>query len=51
MKGAAQRLLPGIFMALHPFGRDLQWELHVHLSVPFGGVTADGEHWRSRCIS
>ena len=26
-------VLPGIFTALHTFGRDLKWNVHVHLSV------------------
>lgn len=49
IKGAAQDkgVLPGIFTALHTFGRDLQWNVHVHLSVTCGGVTADGEQWKS----
>ena len=40
-------LLPGIFTALHTFGRDLKWNVHVHLSVTCGGITADGEQWKS----
>lgn len=48
IKGAAQDkgVLPGIFTALHTFGRDLQWNVHVHLSVTCGGVTDDGEQWK-----
>jgi hypothetical protein len=49
VKKTAQRkgMLPGIFTALHTFGRDLPWNVHVHLSVTCGGVTADGAQWKS----
>lgn len=40
-------VLPGIFTALHTFGRDLNCNVHVHLSVTCGGVTLDGEKWKS----
>lgn len=30
--------LPGIFLALHTFGRDLKWNVHVHLSTTIGGL-------------
>ncbi len=48
VKKTAQRkgILPGIFTALHTFGRDLPWNVHVHLSVTCGGVTDDGEQWK-----
>lgn len=48
VKAAAQckGVLPGIFTALHTFGRDLPWNVHVHLSATCGGVTSDGE-WKS----
>ncbi|MFT0173889.1 transposase [Paraburkholderia mimosarum] len=36
-KTAARKgILPGIFTALHTFGRDLQWNVHVHLSMTSG---------------
>jgi hypothetical protein len=49
VKKTAQRkgILPGIFTALHTFGRDLPWNVHVHLSVTCGGVTDGGEKWKS----
>jgi len=37
--------LPGIFTALHTFGRDLKWNVHVHLSVTRGGLTEDQKAW------
>jgi hypothetical protein len=40
-------ILPGIFTALHTFGRDLKWNIHIHLSVTCGGITAAGAQWKS----
>ena len=37
---------PGIFIALHTFGRDLNWHVHVHLSVTLGGLSLDNKQWR-----
>jgi len=40
---AAKRgLTPGIFGALHTYGRKLNWNTHLHLSWTLGGITADG---------
>lgn len=45
---AAKRgILPGIFTALHTFGRDLKWNVHVHLSTTCGGLSHDGDTWKS----
>ena len=38
--------LPGIFTALHTFGRDLKWHVHIHLSVTLGGLTHDHRDWK-----
>ena len=40
-----QHLTPGIFTALHTFGRDLKWNVHVHLSTTCGGLTTNG-NWQ-----
>ena len=40
-------LIPGIFIALHTFGRDLKRNVHVHLSTTAGGITCDGLQWKS----
>ncbi|MCG7881046.1 MAG: IS91 family transposase [Candidatus Thiodiazotropha taylori] len=40
-------VLPGIFTALHTFGRDLKWNVHVHLSVTRGGLYDDNTQWKS----
>ena len=34
---------PGIIMVLHPFGRDLKTNMHVHMLMTEGGITASGE--------
>ena len=39
--------LPGIFTALHTFGRDLKYNVHVHLSVTLGGLSADHSRWKT----
>ena len=48
MEVAAQRGLKiGVFTALHTFGRDLKWNVHVHLSVTMGGLTEDLQKWKN----
>ncbi len=42
-----KNLLPGIFIALHTFGRDLKRNVHVHLSTTTGGISKDGSQWKS----
>ena len=37
--GKARGVKPGIFMALHTFGRKLNWHVHLHVSVTQGGIT------------
>ena len=39
-------LTPGIFMALHTFGRKLNWNVHLHVSITQGGITSDNQ-WKS----
>lgn len=40
-------IIPGIFTALHTFGRDLKWNTHVHVSATLGGLTQDHGKWES----
>lgn len=40
-------VLPGIFLAIHTFGRDLKWNVHFHLSVTRGGLCDDKKTWKS----
>ena len=40
-------VLPGIFTALHTFGRDLKYNVHIHLSVTLGGLSADHSAWKN----
>ncbi len=46
----AKGILPGMFAALHTFGRDLKWNTHVHLSVTLGGLTLNNE-WKKITFS
>ena len=39
-------LKPGIFMALHTFGRTLNWNVHLHVSITRGGITSQNT-WKS----
>ena len=41
-----QGVIPGIFTVLHTFGRDLKWNVHIHLSITRGGLTHDGKNWK-----
>jgi len=34
---------PGIIMVLHPFGRDLKTNMHVHMLMTEGGLTSSGQ--------
>ena len=34
---------PGVFTILHTFGRKLNWNIHIHLSVTRGGLCDDME--------
>ena len=34
---------PGIIMVLHPFGRDLKTNMHVHMLMTEGGLASNGE--------
>lgn len=40
-------ITPGIFIAIHTFGRDLKRNVHVHLSTTLGGLSLDGTQWKS----
>ncbi len=43
-----QDFLPGIFLAIHTFGRDLKFNAHIHLSTTLGGLSIS--HNRSTWI-
>ncbi|MDO9565224.1 MAG: transposase [Candidatus Desulfaltia sp.] len=38
-----QKADPGIIMVLHPFGRDLKTNMHVHMLMTEGGLTSGGQ--------
>ena len=37
--------IPGIFIAIHTFGRDLKRNFHIHLSTTCGGISNDLSSW------
>lgn len=37
--------IPGIFLALHTFGRDLKRNVHIHLSTTIGGLSLSCNSW------
>ncbi len=45
---ARKGVIVGIFTALHTFGRNLKWNVHVHLSTTGGGLLIeDDSQWKS----
>lgn len=43
---AKHGVTPGIFIAIHTFGRNLKRNVHVHVSVTVGGLSEDFQHWK-----
>jgi hypothetical protein len=43
---ANKKVTPGIFIAIHTFGRDLKRNVHIHLSTTTGGISKDGTKWK-----
>ena len=41
-----RKLIVGIFIAIHTFGRDLKRNIHIHLSVTLGGLSEDLLQWK-----
>lgn len=41
-----KQVIPGIFIAIHTFGRDLKRNVHIHLSTTLGGITQNGLSWK-----
>ena len=44
---ASKGILPGIYLAIHTFGRDLKRNFHIHLTTTSGGLSADQSQWVS----
>lgn len=42
-----KKLIVGIFISIHTFGRDLKRNVHVHISVTTGGLTEDLLQWKN----
>lgn len=40
-----KNIIPGLFLALHTFGRDLKPNVHFHVSVTSGGLSLDKNKW------
>jgi hypothetical protein len=40
-----KNFLPGIYLAIHTFGRDLKRNYHLHLSTTVGGLSEDKKKW------
>lgn len=47
MLAAKKKIIPGIFVALHTFGRDLKRNVHIHLSTTNGGLSQDTTQWKN----
>jgi hypothetical protein len=44
---AKKGVTPGIFIAIHTFGRDLKRNVHIHLSTTAGGLSFDHTQWKN----
>ncbi len=42
-----KNVIPGIFIAIHTFGRDLKRNVHIHLSTTTGGLSVDNSQWEN----
>lgn len=42
-----KKVTPGIFIALHTFGRDLKRNVHIHLSTTNGGLADNSNQWKN----
>jgi hypothetical protein len=41
-----RKIIVGIFIAIHTFGRDLKRNIHIHLSVTLGGLSENLLQWK-----
>lgn len=44
-QAAKKNATPGIFTAIHTFGRDLKRNVHIHLSTTCGGLSINNTSW------
>jgi len=42
-----KKLIVGIFISIHTFGRSLKRNIHIHVSVTTGGITEDLTQWKN----
>lgn len=40
-----KRFIPGIYLAIHTFGRDLKRNFHIHISSTLGGLSLTHDRW------
>ena len=40
-------VVPGIFTAIHTFGRDLKRNVHIHLSTTNGSIVSNSNTWKT----
>jgi hypothetical protein len=40
-----QGFIPGIYLVVHTFGRDLKRNFHLHLSTTIGGISSSHDSW------
>lgn len=46
-----QGFIPGIYLAIHTFGRDLKRNFHLHLSTTIGGISSSHGSWITGFVS
>ena len=44
MNSKDKKAEPGMIMVIHPFGRDLKTNMHVHMLMTEGGLTPKGKY-------
>ena len=43
---ADKKILLGIFLAIHTFGKDLKRNFHLHMATTCGGLSFNGKYWK-----
>lgn len=43
---ATKKALPGMFLAIHTFGKDLKQNYHLHIATTCGGLSFNGKCWK-----
>ena len=45
-----KKIILGIFISIHTFGRDLKRNVHIHISTTAGGLSEDLTQWKNICF-